>query len=1109
MNQEINSDDMGNDFYKLFFLDHPLSMLIYDCNNFKIIAVNKAALKFYGYSEKEFLDITIQELHTGESLSQFNSVFKKRDKKLPKISSTIHKKKSGENFFVEVTARDIHFNGINARHVIIINVNDRVNFEKELTREETKFKSLVENISEGIVQADNEDKLLFVNNRYCEMMGYKQEELIGKIGYKVLLDKKDQEIIKSKNIERTKGIADKYELTMKKKDGTPVFMEVIGVPVYDNSGHVIGSLGIHSDITERKETEEHLKRLASFPEQNPNVVIEMDSKGNVLYTNSNTKKVFPGIDIQGKEHPVLRDFSEILPAIKNNPNNPLTREIKFSDKYFEQKFFYLPANDLVRIFSYDISEIKNTLQLLKESEEKFRSLVENSLVGVYLIQDGVFKYINPKIAEILGYRVDELLNIMGPQDVTPVKDWETVRENLRKRVEGEVDSLNYEFNCRRKNGELISVEVYGARTSFKNKPAVIGTLLDITSRKLAEEAIIEKEKNYRNLVTSSADAIYVLQDYHLKMVNPAWEKLFGISEREAVSEAFDPIIIIAEESVPFVKDRFKLVAEGKFEPAKYEMKALTRKGEKKVLEVNVTEIIWQGKKAIQGIYRDITERKEIENILRNSEEKYRDLFQYAPVGIYQSTRDGKIITANDELAKILGYSSTQELMTNNIKVLYPDVNTRENLIADFEPSGSTANLEMQWLKKDGNKIWVNLNAHIIKNSKNQGSYFEGFVKDITVRKKAEQDLKETEIKYRQLIESVSAIFWRSDPETFQFKFVSKQAETLLGYPVKQWLDEVDFWINHIHPEDRENAVQLCKTGTKERKLHSFDYRMITANGSTIWLKDIVQVLVSENDSTELIGVMIDMTQQKKIEEELIKAKDKAEEANRLKSSFLSTVSHEIRSPLNAILGFSSILKEIYYQNASDEDKQFFNSMEEAGVRLLETITQVLDISRLEADDFSVNIKPVSVSKAMVSAHSVLELQAKKKGLTIKLDLPREEIIIPTDEYCLGGVLVNLLSNAIKYSYKGEIVLKLVDKKEYLECSVQDQGIGMSDEYKKHLFETFSQEDVGLSRRYEGTGLGLAITKRYLDLLGGSIQVDSKKNIGTTMTFRLPKKYSIN
>ncbi len=130
MNQKINYDDMGNDFYKLFFLDHPLSMLIYDCNNFKIIAVNKAALKFYGYSEKEFLDITIQELHTGESISQFNRVFKNRDKKSPKITSTIHEKKSGEQFFVEVTARDIQFNGINARLVIIIDVNDRVNFKR-------------------------------------------------------------------------------------------------------------------------------------------------------------------------------------------------------------------------------------------------------------------------------------------------------------------------------------------------------------------------------------------------------------------------------------------------------------------------------------------------------------------------------------------------------------------------------------------------------------------------------------------------------------------------------------------------------------------------------------------------------------------------------------------------------------------------------------------------------------------------------------------------------------------------------------------------------------------------------------------------------------------
>ena len=181
-------------------------------------------------------------------------------------------------------------------------------------------------------------------------------------------------------------------------------------------------------------------------------------------------------------------------------------------------------------------------------------------------------------------------------------------------------------------------------------------------------------------------------------------------------------------------------------------------------------------------------------------------------------------------------------------------------------------------------------------------------------------------------------------------------------------------------------------------------------------------------------------------------------------------------------------------------------MEEAGLRLLDTITQVLDISRLEADDFSLNIKPVSINKIIESAYQVLRMQAQKKDLNVELQLPKEEIILPTDEYCLGGVLVNLMSNAIKYSKKGTITVRLSESQEQIRCSIQDEGIGMSEEYQKHLFETFSQEDLGLSRRYEGTGLGLAITKRYLDLLGGNIEVESKKGIGTTIAFSIPKGF---
>lgn len=1080
-------------------------MLVYNRDTLKIIAVNKAAREFYGYSEKYFLNLTFDNLQINKSQSNYPGISADNTGDDTNHIITVHTRKNGELVYVEITEREIQFSGQPSRQVVIIDVNERIKFEKELMEVEMKYKSLVENIGEGVVQADNDDKLLFINKRYCEMLGYRMDELIGKTGYEVLLDKEDHEIIKIKNSDRTRGLSDKYEMVIKKKDGTPVYMEVLGCPVYDRAGNVVGSLGIHSDITERKKTEENLKRLATFPEQNPNIIIELDLSGDVIYANNKCASEFPDLSVLGKTHPALADFDRVLAEIKQRGDNSLTREIENRDKYYEQKFVYIPSSKIIRTFIYDISEIKNALQLLKESESKFRSLVENSLVGVYLVQDGILKYANPKLAEIFGFKLEDAIDKVRLKDYILPEDWEIVNENLRKRFSGEVHSINYEFRCRTENNEIIFVEAFGSQTTYLNKPAVLGTLLDITNRKKAEEALSEKEKNYRNLINNSADAIYVMQGRHLRLVNPAWEKLFGISAEEAVSEQFDLMTIIAKESIPFVNERLKLVDAGKFKESKYEMKALTRNFGERDLEVNVTEIVWQGKDAIQGIYRDITERKEIENTLRQSEEKYRDLFQYAPVGIYQSTRDGRIITANDQLAIILGYSSTSELMSQNIKDFYVSHDTRENLINEYAPTGSTANLEIQWVRKDKRKIWISLHAHIINNPRIRETIFEGFVRDITDRKKAEMELKKTEIRYRQLIESVSAIFWRADADNFRFKFVSKQAESLLGYPVKSWLEEKDFWINHIHPDDREKAVRLCKESTREGKLHAFDYRMTAANGTVIWLRDIVQVIASEDHPPELIGVMVDMNQQKAIEEELIKARDKAEEANRLKSSFLSTVSHEIRSPLNAILGFSSILKEIYFEQVEEGHRQFFNSMEEAGARLLDTITQVLDISRLEADDFAVNIKPVSVTGAVKSACNVLALQAERKGLDIKLDLPEKDIVIETDEYCLGGVLVNLLSNAIKYSKEGNIKMRLVEKKKHLECSVQDEGIGMSDEYKKHLFETFSQEDVGLSRRYEGTGLGLAITKRYLDLLGGTIEVTSKKNHGTTMTFTLPKK----
>lgn len=237
--------------------------------------------------------------------------------------------------------------------------------------------------------------------------------------------------------------------------------------------------------------------------------------------------------------------------------------------------------------------------------------------------------------------------------------------------------------------------------------------------------------------------------------------------------------------------------------------------------------------------------------------------------------------------------------------------------------------------------------------------------------------------------------------------------------------------------------------------------------------------------------------------ELEKAKERAEEANRLKSGFLSGMSHEIRTPLNAILGYSGLLKDYFYDTDDDEIKFFFNSIENGSLRLLDTITKILDISRIEAGEFPTDIHSISLNRLIDSAYQLLNNMAISKGLKIKLDFPTEKIHVLADEYCLNTVLVNVLNNAIKYSEKGEITIWAGIVGDKAEFKVKDEGIGMSEEYQKHLFETFSQEDVGMSRRYEGTGLGLALSKKYLDLISGEIKIESKQGVGTTVTIWLP------
>ncbi|MFN4112060.1 MAG: sensor histidine kinase [Ignavibacteria bacterium] len=246
-----------------------------------------------------------------------------------------------------------------------------------------------------------------------------------------------------------------------------------------------------------------------------------------------------------------------------------------------------------------------------------------------------------------------------------------------------------------------------------------------------------------------------------------------------------------------------------------------------------------------------------------------------------------------------------------------------------------------------------------------------------------------------------------------------------------------------------------------------------------------------------------ITERKKILFELAKAKEEAENANKQKTIFFASMSHEIRTPINAILGFSEVLKDIFYDKSEPEVRNYFEILQNAAKTLLHTISQLLDFSRLEAGSFKYQIKEVNFNKEITDVVDLLKMLAEKKNLKLQAELPNEEIIVKADQYTLNGIITNLLNNAIKYSNKGTIQIKLNKDDQFAICEIIDEGIGMSKEFQKKLFTQFAREDADKVRKVEGSGLGLALTKKYIDLNKGDISIKSKKGFGTKVTFRIP------
>jgi PAS domain S-box-containing protein len=328
---------------------------------------------------------------------------------------------------------------------------------------------------------------------------------------------------------------------------------------------------------------------------------------------------------------------------------------------------------------------------------------------------------------------------------------------------------------------------------------------------------------------------------------------------------------------------------------------------------------------------------------------------------------------------------------------------------------------------------------------------------------------------------------------------SPQTYVLLGVPATRTDTLPQAYLARVHPQDRAQVVRMIAVILQTETDFEFEHRIRPERGEERWVKVKGRVARDDGRPQRMSGVVMDVTARKKAERELVAAKEEAEEMSRLKSAFLANVSHEIRTPLTSIIGFAEILAE----EASDQQRKIAEKVVASGRRLKTTLDSVLDLSMIEAGEFSLECRTVDFTKAVRRRTDLLRPMAERKGLSFTVDTPDGGPEVYLDPNGLDRILTNLITNAIKFTEEGEVAVRVRANAAHVDLQVCDSGIGIDEDFLPELFEAFKQESEGLQREHEGTGLGLSITKELVDLMEGEIEVDSTKGEGTTFTVRLP------
>jgi PAS domain S-box-containing protein len=722
---------------------------------------------------------------------------------------------------------------------------------------------------------------------------------------------------------------------------------------------------------------------------------------------------------------------------------------------------------------------KKADEALKESEARFRELADLLPQPICEIdKEGNFIYANQIGLKTFGYTHKDIDNGLNVLQIFVPEERERVTRNIRKRLT-EDEFEEHEYSMLKSDGSIFPALLYTAPI-IRNGIAVgvRGALVDLTERKRAEELIIregDKAKNYLNI--AGVILVVIDRDQKVALINKKGCEVLGYSEEGIVGKNwFDNFL--PERLRHDVKKVFDSLMNGEIAPIEYyENPVLTKTGEERIVAWHNIEL----KDENGNIYatlssgEDITERVQAEETLRESEKFLQTIID----GVAETI----IIIGNDYQIKLLNRVAREQMSINEAEIItcHKASHHRDTPCVGVEhpcplekvrETGQAVTVLHQHYTNEGEIRYIEILASPLWGP--DGS-FDGIIetnRDITDRVNAEKELFESRGFFKNIVELTNAIHWELDLAANKFTYVSPQTESILGYPPDAWTD-FDFWANRIHPDDREWAVEYCRQLTEKLKGHEFVYRMISKEGKTVWLHDIIHVISENQKPVRLTGIMFDVTHTKE-DEEQIKTSLKEKE------TLIKEIHHRVKNNLAVI---QSLLKLQAIHIKDEKTKGLFNESQNR----VQSMSMIHERLYKTEDLSTINFGEYIRSLATQLFHSY---KIDPSLVKLVINIPDLSVDVNTMIPC-GLILNELVSNACKYAFpddrKGELNIMLDKRDDEYSLTVKDDGVGLP-------------ENLDI---YKTESLGMRIVTSLVSQINGKLSVD--KEGGTKFSIKFKEK----